>query len=250
MQTAPQFNMETKLKNKVWEIVDQLEAMYRIDIKSKLTIAIDIRGAGRLAGQAVYQHNSYKVRFHPGLLQVHGDEFINQVVPHEVCHIACRVLYQRKIGHGIEWKNMMRRLGLSPDRCHTYETLSGPTTKAQPNCKCSICGGETTVGPKVFNKIKAGAHYFNKCCGRRSRLIPIDQPTAPAPIKQPAVQPTYTIPPTNGPGTSKMDKCKALYAKHKQFGYSRQKWISLFVNMAGCTPAGASTYLSSIQKIM
>ena len=247
-QVNTQMSNQQTLIAKVWEVTAKLEAMYNIEFKSKLTIAIDIRGCGRLAGQAVYTRTTYKVRFHPGLLQAHGDEFINQVVPHEVCHVACRELYKRNMGHGIEWKNMMRRLGLSPDRCHSWDRLGGPRVSKSSTYKCSICAKDVSVGPKIHKKIQGGYDgYYPKCCGRRAKLIFANGPVV-APVVKQQTPTAYTIPPTNGAGTSKMDKCKLLYAQHKQFGYTRQKWISLFVNMAGCTPAGASTYYQTISK--
>ena len=60
---------------------------------------------GKKAGVAYLQTN--QIRFNPVLLQENGEQFIRQVVPHELAHLLVFQLFGRVQPHGKEWKMMM-----------------------------------------------------------------------------------------------------------------------------------------------
>jgi SprT protein len=252
--------LKAKAEARVWKVVEQVEQLYGVKFAHKLKILFDIN-SGRLAGQA--NMTECVVRFNPAYLNKYGDDYIEDTIPHEVCHIGEWEVYHTR-GHGSLWKNMMRRVGAKPTRCHSYTPEAGqghPKTKYL--YKCSKCGSPVVAGPKIHANIQKGQKYNPKCCGRSASLIltvgnvgkvsyseakelATGQPSL-IPTK-PIDQPTYSIPPTNGPGTSKMDKCRAIYDSNKHLNPSRQEWIKMFKDQAGCTDAGASTYLQSIKS--
>lgn len=45
-----------------------------------------------------------------------------KLVIHEACHVVQRYLYPYSKPHGHEWKRLMRRCGLTPERCHSINT--------------------------------------------------------------------------------------------------------------------------------
>jgi predicted SprT family Zn-dependent metalloprotease len=72
------------------------------------------------AGRNIIQLNLF-------LLNGHPDEFLKQVVPHEVCHLLCSCKFPMADAHGQEWKRLMRAFGLVPDRCHSMDARFVPT---------------------------------------------------------------------------------------------------------------------------
>ena len=155
---------------------------------------------------------------------------------------------------------MMVRLGADPSRCHSYEADEGQgRQKTKYAYKCSCCNKPIPVGPKVHLKIMKGARYTPKCCGRSANLVyagVVGQVSYKAAVTAITnnqikdVQPVQDTKKPNAPSSSsKLGKCFALYTKWKFKNYNRQTWISFFVSEADCTPAGASTYLSTCVKL-
>lgn len=48
------------------------------------------------------------------------------------------------------------------------------------------------------------------------------------------------------PGETKMDKCKVIFAAHRDA--PKADVIKMFIEQAGCTPAGANTYFLTCKK--
>ena len=80
---------------------------------------------GTTAGTADSQNGV--IQLHPTLLIYNPDEFIRQVVPHEVAHLLTRCKWPKAESHGDEWKSIMRGFGLKPDRCHSMNTNLVPS---------------------------------------------------------------------------------------------------------------------------
>src|SRR5690606_24560848 len=75
---------------------------------------------GRVAGKANFSKNI--IDFNYAILSKHGDAFIDRTPAHEVAHFISYLIYGNKgAGHGPFWKSVMRRLGMRPERCHTYD---------------------------------------------------------------------------------------------------------------------------------
>jgi SprT protein len=248
--------LKAKATARVWKVVEQIEQLYGVKFAHKLKIKFDINSA-RLAGQA--NMTDCVVRFNPTYLNKYGEDYIDDTIPHEVCHIGTWEAYRGR-GHGSLWKSMMRSVGSNPTRCHTYTPEAGqghPKTKYV--YECSNCGAPVITGPKIHANIQKGQKYNPRCCGRSASLIltagnvgkvsysEAKQIAANPQAIAPQAPPKALVQQVNATG-SKMDMCRAIYRSNKQLNLSRQEWIKLFVTQAGCTPAGASTYLQTLKS--
>jgi hypothetical protein len=75
--------------------------------------------------------------------------------------------------------------------------------------------------------------------GQLQLWVPVD---APAAEDKPARAPRVKA----APGETKIAKCRAIYAAHKDL--DKEALLAKFVAEAGCTPAGAVTYLITCKK--
>lgn len=98
------------------------------------TVAFDLRG--KTAGQAFIQKNA--LRFNAILLVENEDAFLSDTVPHEVAHLIARQLFGLRISaHGAEWKDVMRRFGCEPRRCHSFDVTNSAVGTVYPyQCRC------------------------------------------------------------------------------------------------------------------
>ncbi len=71
------------------------------------------------------------------LHKVDSAEF-DPTIAHEICHIFANCYYKQDCKHGYLWQKTMRELGLSPDRCHNYETEKKSRRDYIVNCRCGI----------------------------------------------------------------------------------------------------------------
>lgn len=256
-------DLKKQVLAKTNETITKIESMYDIKFSQQVKLRFNIDSA-RLAGEA--QYKDFTVRINPHFLEKYPDETINTTVPHEVAHLGIYQLYwlnrkRRVDGHGPEWKSMMVRIGADPSRCHTMKADEGVgRQKPKYGYKCSECSEPIIVGPQVHSGIQRGQQRIPNCCGRRARLVFVgacgsvsyDKAREMVRSNQPVIEVPKIVVATNhkvpDPNT-KIGKCYKLYAEYKSQNPSRQQWIRLFVQQAGCTPSGASTYLSSISKM-
>lgn len=84
-------------------------------------VALGLRG--KAAGMALYP--SFDIKYNERLFLENSQEFVNDVVPHEVAHIIVYQLYGPKTpGHGKEWKSVMKALGKIPSTYHQFSTIN------------------------------------------------------------------------------------------------------------------------------
>ncbi len=94
---------------------------------------------GSAAGMAWAIRN--EISCNPVYLHTDANEVIAQVVPHELAHIIDWKI-NRQRGHGPTWKEVMRKLGLSPDRCHPWGKMNDILQRAISNTKGANKEGE------------------------------------------------------------------------------------------------------------
>jgi predicted SprT family Zn-dependent metalloprotease len=81
---------------------------------------------GTTAGRAFYHEHT--IKFNPTLLRENPDTFLEQTTGHEVSHLVAFRLNNEKIDpHGREWRVVMLKMGLPPNRCHNYDTSRVPS---------------------------------------------------------------------------------------------------------------------------
>jgi len=83
---------------------------------------------GQIAGFANFYQG--RLNFSPTLLSENVEHFIENIIPHEVCHLVTRAMYPYCQSHGQDWKQVMRKLGVKPNRYHTYDTSTVISGKA------------------------------------------------------------------------------------------------------------------------
>jgi SprT protein len=239
--------LKSKVEHKTIETVSKIEKLYDIKFPAPVVIKYDINSA-RIGGQALMSRNT--IRLNPHFLEKYKDEYIEQTVIHEIVHLGIHQVYRvgqgiRVDGHGPEWKRMMSRVGAKPTRTHDFQADEGiGRQKAKYEYQCSNCCKPVTVGPTVHRRLQSGLRYTTRCCRAPvilSAAAVLLQASKPK-IVVPKVAPIVDI-----SGMSKMDKCRQLYRQFAGEGYTRADWITLFVNKAGCTPAGASTYIQTLK---
>ncbi|QGM80209.1 SprT family zinc-dependent metalloprotease [Otariodibacter oris] len=97
------------------------------------TVSYAVRGVK--AGVA-YLHKN-EIRFNPILLTENGQDFIQQVVPHELAHLLVYQQFGRVKPHGKEWQMMMETvLGIPAETYHCFDTSSVQGQRFEYQCQC------------------------------------------------------------------------------------------------------------------
>jgi SprT protein len=66
-------------------------------------------------------------------------EYINQVIPHELCHVWKRRLKLPGDAHGKHWQGLMRKMGVPPVPCHSMDVTNTRVVTKRIHgyrCKC------------------------------------------------------------------------------------------------------------------
>ena len=123
---------------------------------------------GNRAGTANSSKNLININY--VLLKENVEHYIKQTLGHEYAHLITDNLWlsdliSKPTAHGREWKKVMRRLKLKPDRCHSYDTANAGgkrQRKWEYHCKCSK---PMTISTTIHNRIKKGRKYRCQKCG-------------------------------------------------------------------------------------
>ncbi|GLP95576.1 SprT family zinc-dependent metalloprotease [Paraferrimonas sedimenticola] len=122
--------------------------------------SIEFSQRGKAAGSAYLTSN--RLRFHPVLYKDNQQAFLQEVVPHEVCHLVCHQVYGKVRPHGPEWRALMAQVfGLNPKATHSFDVskVIGKTFEYQ--CTC----GPVSLTLRRHNKVLSGVRYQCRRCG-------------------------------------------------------------------------------------
>jgi len=98
---------------------------------------IIIRKKGTIAGTAHLQN--WTITLNAQLLLDYKDNFIQEIVPHELAHLFVYSLYGKVKPHGKEWQWMMETiLGLPAKRTHQFTNAKLQQTRFQYHCDCQV----------------------------------------------------------------------------------------------------------------
>jgi len=159
-------------KSEVYERVDHFVALGNEVLGTDLEgpyVKFDKRGT--CGGTAWYAQ--MELNFNAGLMVDNWDEYMNQVIPHEVAHLLKEHIYGRGPGrnsaHGYYWKKVMQAIGVNPDRTHAMDVSKVAMPKAKHIYVCEGCGQEIVLSSVRHNKMLRGrANYsHNKCKGAK-----------------------------------------------------------------------------------
>ena len=249
--------IKAKVEAKVNACVATVEKHYGITFK-KPTVSFNVRGT--TGGYAKYA--SWEVDFNPVLLLENLDTYLIDVIPHEVAHLAAKLIYpqtlvrsfgKKRSPHGSEWASIMTVLGADPKRTHKMNTANAKVrTMAKYEYKCSGCGQSYQLSAKRHNKLNAGAFMWHTPCGQeRGQIVAVASTSVVKPVVAvPTVSNPATrvkIPTHTKAGVTKLSRCYRLFENYP--GYSRAEMVNVFVQECGCTVAGASTYYATCKKM-
>jgi SprT protein len=125
---------------------------------------------GKIAGCARLQTN--ELRFNPVLLCDNIDVFLDEVVPHEVCHLLAYTLFGKVRPHGNEWQSLM--MELFDIKAQTYHQMDVTKVKGKTfnyQCEC----GPIELGIRRHNKVLKGQQTYicRKCRTPLIAQIPV-----------------------------------------------------------------------------
>ncbi|WP_028765624.1 SprT family zinc-dependent metalloprotease [Shewanella fidelis] len=152
------------------QIAQQVERCYQIAESTlkrsfpRPEISFALRG--KSAGTAHLQLN--KLRFNATLLKNNHQAFIDEVVPHEICHLLAAQLFGRVKPHGREWQSLMQQVfKLQPRTTHSFDTSAVAGKTFDYYCLC----GPIKLSIRRHNKVLRGeTQYRCRKCG--SQLQP------------------------------------------------------------------------------
>ncbi|WP_435236810.1 SprT family zinc-dependent metalloprotease [Psychromonas sp. PT13] len=115
---------------------------------------------GKSAGTAHLQRNL--IKFNPILFTQNKQEFIDQVVPHEVAHIIAYQQYGKVKPHGKEWQHIMKHVFHRPaTTTHTLDIKDVMGKQYRYQCLCDT----HLLTIRRHNNILKGTKYICKKCG-------------------------------------------------------------------------------------
>lgn len=151
---------EAELKQRALERVRELCEQHRIQIPK---VRFDLRGAQ--AGQAIHDRSTGEsiIRINLLLYRENAEDFLANVIPHELCHIWKEQLHKRGTEHGRAWQALMRKMGVEPRRCHQYDTTHARVRRINLYEVYCACPTPPLVTSIIYNRLRRRRLY---CCTR------------------------------------------------------------------------------------
>jgi len=151
------FNSQQLVVRKVEQCISHASVYFEQNFKLP---KISFSQRGKIAGCARLQLN--ELRFNPILLADNVDAFLEEVVPHEVCHLLAYSLFGKVRPHGKEWQSLM--LKLFKLKGQTYHQMDVTKVKGKYfiyQCEC----GPIELGIRRHNKVVKGDQIYicRKC---------------------------------------------------------------------------------------
>jgi len=124
---------------------------------------IEFRLRGRSAGEACGR--TWTTNYNRDLLERYGEDFIREIVPHEVAHlVAPRVFGRRVKPHGREWKAVMAFFGVPARVSHEFEAPPVPHL-GRFAYRCA-CRRRHWLTRRAHLRVRRGSHEYScTACG-------------------------------------------------------------------------------------
>jgi len=141
----------------------------------EVDVLFDLRG--RSAGQFRVRSRQCEIRYNPQVFGLYFDDNLINTVPHEVAHYIIFLMYPRRRRgvrkvkpHGVEWRELMTKLGADASVCHNYNLAQIPQRKEQRfnySCDCK----QHQISCRRHNKIQScRASYSCRSCNAELRI--------------------------------------------------------------------------------
>jgi SprT protein len=128
---------------------------------------VNLNQRGKIAGSAHLQKNLIKLN--KKLFIQNFDDFLHQVIPHEVAHIICYQQFGRVKPHGVEWQSLMRSLfQLDAHVTHKFDVSNIGMQDFAYQCECNDL---ILLSVVRHNKVKRGTQQY-RCQKCRTVLTP------------------------------------------------------------------------------
>lgn len=126
--------------------------------------SVTLNQRGKIAGSAHLQRNLIKL--HPVLFHDNQQAFIDQVIPHEVCHLLAFQLYGKVRPHGSQWRYLMHHVfQLTPEVKHQFDVTKVAGKTFEYHCQCGVIA----LSIRRHNKVTSGQQQY--CCRRCSMIL-------------------------------------------------------------------------------
>jgi SprT protein len=154
-------NLVAFAMNKIEESVDRLNQATGIDLRLATNEPLVFFNQSRTAGYVWPSRYSNRIFLNWPLFQANTEDFCNRTIPHEVAHLFQNFLKPTDSKHGPVWKSLMRKIGLEPTRCHSYDT----TICARDESFTYICTcRKHRISKIIHNKMIKGQQRRCKHC--------------------------------------------------------------------------------------
>lgn len=177
---------DTKFRNIIKQehakIMSILESHYPEEL-AEINIKLTVELSGRLAvtagsarsfrcGDDARKFYKHLVKMNYRLLSANPEEIPNTYA-HELMHVLATVLYGR-VGHNWRWKNLMRLIGHSEERCHSMATAAFARKKTRYVYGCPTCNNRYNLTkPKHQKQQRWGFYSCRKC---RAEIVYLEGP--------------------------------------------------------------------------
>jgi SprT protein len=156
-------DIKTAIEDKVNECYNKIAKVFPDINIPKLPVHFDLKG--HCGG--MFCHTKY--RFNLEIAKNNREHYLKQVIPHEIAHQLNRIKYGYNVKpHGREWQNIMIVVfGLTPERCHSYETQAARKVSRPYVYKCNC--REFHLTSIIHNRMLQGqTRICLKCKGKLS----------------------------------------------------------------------------------
>lgn len=152
------------------------EALNRVD-------TVEVRLSERMGTRAGYaslkafnnKYTTFGIKLNARLLAINPDELIPTYL-HEFAHIVANLVYNKNVGHGQAWRDIMRHLGLTADRCHKMDVSAFAKPKKKFFYDCMVCDRRYGITPSRHRKqqhhVAKGSWAYRCKCGGSLEHIP------------------------------------------------------------------------------
>ena len=170
--TLVTLELHKRVMNHIYDILDKADKIYPGNGFSTLVTPVTYRTDMKTTAGFAYP-SLKRIELNATIFLANIENFFDDTIPHELAHILTRMLYPTaKQSHGPEWKSVMRNLGFSPTRCHSYDVTSINRDNAKLSrytCQCNDGTKEFFLSKILHNKINKG--HFRICVTCKTRII-------------------------------------------------------------------------------